>query len=95
MIYAVIDTNVLVSAIFTHNADAATARVVEALMEGKFVPLYNEEIIDEYDNVLHRAKFGFPDWKIKMYLEVFVERGLPCDRQPKALPQDAHRGNSC
>lgn len=80
MIYAVIDTNVLVSAIFTHNADAATARVIEALMEGKFVPLYNEEIIDEYDIVLHRAKFGFPDWKIKMYLEVFVERGIRTER---------------
>ena len=40
MIYAVIDTNVLVSALFTHTVDAATARVVEALMQGKFVPLY-------------------------------------------------------
>ena len=76
MIYAVIDTNVLVSAIFSHHADAATVRVIEALMQGKFVPLYNEEIIEEYDDVLHRAKFGFSDWKIKMYLEVFVERGV-------------------
>ena len=56
MIYAVIDTNVLVSALFTHNADAATARVVAALMQGKFVPLYNEEIFEEYDDVLHCTK---------------------------------------
>ena len=80
MIYAVIDTNVLVSALFTHNADAATARVVEALMEGRFVPLYNEEIIDEYDDVLHRAKFKFPEWKVAMYLEVFHERGIRMER---------------
>ena len=80
MIYAVIDTNVLVSALFTHNADAATARVVEALMEGRFVPLYNEEIIDEYDDVLHRAKFKFPEWKVDMYLEVFHERGIRTER---------------
>ena len=80
MIYAVIDTNVLVSALFTHNADAATARVVEALMEGRFVPLYNEEIIDEYDDVLHCAKFKFPEWKVDMYLEVFHERGIRTER---------------
>jgi len=80
MIYAVIDTNVLVSALFTHNAEAATARVVEALMEGRFVPLYNEEIIDEYDDVLHRAKFKFPEWKVAMYLEVFHERGIRMER---------------
>ena len=80
MIYAVIDTNVLVSALFTHNADAATARVIEALMEGRFVPLYNEEIIDEYNDVLHRAKFMFPQWKVDMYLEVFHERGVRTER---------------
>lgn len=80
MIYAVIDTNVLVSALFTHNADAATARVVAALMQGKFVPLYNEEIIEEYNDVLHRTKFHFPDWKVNMYLEVFHERGIRAER---------------
>ena len=80
MIYAVVDTNVLVSALFTHNADAATARVVAALMQGRFVPLYNEEIIEEYDDVLHRDKFHFPDWKVNMYLEVFHERGIRVER---------------
>ena len=49
-------------------------------MEGRFVPLYNEEIIDEYDDVLHRAKFKFPEWKVAMYLEVFHERGIRMER---------------
>ena len=80
MIYAVIDTNVLVSALFTHNTEAATSRVVEALMEGRFVPLYNEEIFAEYNEVLHRAKFRFPDWKVDMFLEVFHERGIRTER---------------
>lgn len=31
MIYAVIDTNVLVSALITHNPEAATAKVVRLL----------------------------------------------------------------
>ena len=52
MIYAVIDTNVLVSALLTHNFDAATAKVVRALLKRKFTPLYNEEILLEYSDVL-------------------------------------------
>ena len=32
MIYAVIDTNVLVSALITHNPEAATAKVVRLLL---------------------------------------------------------------
>ena len=38
MIYAVIDTNVLVSALITHNAEAATVKVVRLLLEKEFVP---------------------------------------------------------
>lgn len=44
MIYAVIDTNVLVSALLTSNIDAATVKVVEALMKGLIVPLFDKDI---------------------------------------------------
>lgn len=47
MIYAVIDTNVLVSALLTSNIDAATVRVIEALMKGLIVPLFDKDIIKE------------------------------------------------
>ena len=57
MIYAVIDTNVLVSALITHNPDAATAKVVRLLLDQAFVPLYDADIIAEYEEVLHRSKF--------------------------------------
>ncbi len=36
MIYAVIDTNVLVSALITHNPEAATAKVVRLLLNQSF-----------------------------------------------------------
>ena len=51
MIYAVIDTNVLVSALFTSNVEAATVKVLDALLQEKIIPLYNEEIYDEYVEV--------------------------------------------
>ena len=59
MIYAVIDTNVIVSALLTHNPLVATAKVLDFLSEGRIVPVYNEDIIHEYHDVLHRRKFHF------------------------------------
>ena len=46
-----------VSALITHNPDAATAKVVRLLLEQEFVPLYDADIIAEYEDVLHRVKF--------------------------------------
>ena len=46
MIYAVIDTNVLVSALITHNSLSATAKVVRLLLDGEFTPLYESSIIE-------------------------------------------------
>ncbi|MBO5601651.1 MAG: putative toxin-antitoxin system toxin component, PIN family [Prevotella sp.] len=57
MIYAVIDTNVLVSALITHNPEAATAKVVRLLLNQGFIPMYDGNIIAEYEDVLHRPKF--------------------------------------
>ena len=48
MIYAVIDTNVLVSALITHNPEAATAKIVRLLFDHCFVPMYDADIIAEY-----------------------------------------------
>lgn len=53
MIYAVIDTNVFVSALLSRYADSATVQVVNAMFINGICPLYNQEIIDEYQNVLH------------------------------------------
>jgi predicted nucleic acid-binding protein len=52
MICAVIDTNVIVSALITHNSAAATVAVVEHILSGDITPVYNEEILNEYDEVL-------------------------------------------
>lgn len=58
MVSAVIDTNVFVSAFLTRHEDSATIRVLRAMGSGVFVPLYNEEILAEYQGVLSRKKFG-------------------------------------
>jgi hypothetical protein len=39
MIFVVIDTNVLVSALLTQNDEAATVKVLDAMLQGRLVPL--------------------------------------------------------
>ena len=44
-IYAVIDTNVLVSSLLSRFKDSATVRLIELLILGEIIPVYNDEII--------------------------------------------------
>lgn len=84
MIYAVIDTNVLVSAIITSNMQSPTLRVVEAMLAKKITPMYDDEIIREYSEVLHRPKFGFDDKVINSYLEAIMREGIAAKRVTSA-----------
>jgi putative PIN family toxin of toxin-antitoxin system len=80
MIYAVIDTNVLVSALITHNAEAATVKVVRLLLEEEFVPLYNADIIAEYNEVLHRSKFPILPEVADSLISFIIENGIETSR---------------
>ena len=76
MIYAVIDTNVFVSALLSHHSDAATVQVVEAISLDGIRPLYNGEILAEYEEVLGRTKFGFPPISISAILKKVKNTGI-------------------
>ena len=80
MIYAVIDTNVLVSALITHNSLSATAKVVRLLLEGGFVPLYESNIIEEYQEVLHRSKFKLLPDVADEIISYIKEHGIETSR---------------
>ena len=80
MIYAVIDTNVLVSALLTHNKQSSTIQVMEAMFANKIIPLYNEDIISEYEDVLHRAKFSFSEAASSHYLKTMKQAGIHSQR---------------
>ena len=71
--YAVIDTNVLVSALISNHADAATVQLVGRLISGEIVPVYSNEIMREYREVLGRKKFGFEQGMIN-YILLTIER---------------------
>lgn len=80
MIHAVIDTNVIVSALLTHNIESATVKVVEAFLMDKIIPLYNADIINEYRDVLGRAKFRFTPRIIDYYINAIHEKGISAER---------------
>ena len=80
-IYAVFDTNVLVSALMSKREESPTVLLLNHVLDGNIVLVYNEEIVSEYQEVLHRDKFGFSDERIKTVLEV-VRTGLCLGRTP-------------
>ena len=80
MIHAVIDTNVLVSAFITKNMDSSTAKVWSAVLNGDITPMYNEEIIEEYTDVLHRMKFNVPEQLIKDAINHIMVNGVRGER---------------
>lgn len=80
--YAVFDTNVLVSSLLTKRTDTATAKVVDAISSGDIIPLYNQEILEEYDKVLHRAKFSFSEQRIRRILQMIRQFGLAVNPSP-------------
>lgn len=80
MIYAVIDTNVLVSALITKNPDAATAKVVRLLLDYGFVPMYDADIIEEYNEVLHRGKLKILPEVADALISYILEHGVEASR---------------
>lgn len=63
MIYAVIDTNVLVAAAKSHKPDSSASRVLTLVFTGIIQPLVCDEILEEYEGSLlkmHKANSRIP-----------------------------------
>lgn len=83
-IYAVIDTNVIVSALYSHKTDAATILVLNYLTQGVLQPLVNNEILAEYKEVLFRKKFNFSPKIVTEWLQFFETYGISTERTTTA-----------
>jgi len=80
--YAVIDTNVLVSALLSGNEAAATVQVIERMLAGEIVPVYSDLILREYGEVLSRKKFHFNPENVRCFLDFFQQYGLSVSPSP-------------
>lgn len=79
-IFAVIDTNVIVSALLSHHDDAATVHIMRKIISGEIVPVFDNDILNEYTNVLQRPKFGFSESLIIQTLRSITEFGISTER---------------
>lgn len=79
-IYAVIDTNVVVSALLSIDANSNPAVVLRAVLQGRIIPVFNEEILDEYTDVLLRNKFHFDKSNINIIISHIKRIGLKAER---------------
>lgn len=80
--FAVIDTNVIVSALISKNIDSNPGKVFRAIVQERIVPLYNDEILAEYRCVLSRPKFHLSPYLIETVLKAIIVDGLNLDRVP-------------
>ena len=72
--YAVVDTNVLVSALLKEGS--IPYQIIEYIRLKKIIPLFNEDIITEYIEVLVRNKFGLTEEQVKNTIALFLDHGL-------------------
>ncbi len=84
-VYAVLDTNVLVSALLSSKVDAATVQVLERTLDGDLIPVFSDAILEEYEDVLHRSKFGFDHDAVRVLLGFIESRGLRVDPSPTGM----------
>lgn len=77
--YAVIGTNVLVSAMLKWSS--VPENVLELTFSGTIVPVFNEQIIKEYRDVLSRPKFHFTEEIVSTVVDEIERLGLFVDAE--------------
>ena len=79
-ILTIIDTNVIVSAFLSRHNDSATVLFLDYLFKGAIIPVYNDEILNEYSTVLTRSKFKIAKEKIDAVLTEIKTKGIHSER---------------
>lgn len=72
--YAVIDTNVLVSAMLKWQS--VPGKILKLAFSGLIIPLFNDEILSEYKIVLSRPKFKLSNELVNSIVNEIEEKGL-------------------
>lgn len=76
MIKVVLDTNVIVSALISKNQSSPTVQILLKVFSREIIPVYNDYILQEYNNVLHRKKFCLPNNDIENVISFIREEGI-------------------
>jgi len=83
MVKVVLDTNVLVSALWTPAGNASAS--VNLILSDKIIPCFDTRIMDEYRVVLSRPRLAFLVGQVDELLAEISERGLSVIPLPSAV----------
>jgi len=78
--YAVIDTNVLVSAMLKW--ESVPGSIINLTFDGIIIPLFNKKILHEYRLVLSRPKFGLSVEIVEDIINSIEKKGINVDETP-------------
>lgn len=81
--YAVIDTNVLVSAMLKWNS--VPGHIIELVFDGLIVPIFSREIIEEYKEVLSRSKFHLSNDIVEDIIGSLTDSGIFVDGETQNM----------
>lgn len=74
--YAVIDTDVLVSALLTKDYNDASVKVLNAVLDKKLIPLFHRDILAEYMDVLCSRRFPFKEETLLAFINIVKQYGI-------------------
>ena len=83
MIKVVLDTNVLVSALWTPAGNPSTT--VSLLFSNKITPCFDQGILNEYRTVLNRPRLAFSSDKVDELLKILTSRGISVTVFPSTI----------
>jgi len=91
MIKAVLDTNVLVSALWSPAGNASI--IINLILADKIIPCFDQRILNEYRTVLSHPRLAFPAGQVDELLAEMTGRGLCVTVLPStaAMPDEADR----
>lgn len=82
MVYAVIDTNVLVAAAKSNKPDSSASKVLSLVFSGIIQPLVCDEILEEYESILELPVLAIPSEISDAILTKFRKDGINPGRTP-------------
>lgn len=77
MVFAIIDTNIVVSALLANEpSKSIPMQILSEALTGCVTPIVTDEILEEYVDVLHRDKFKFSAQKVNIILDGIIKRAI-------------------
>jgi len=87
----VLDTNILVSALWTPAGNASV--IIGLVLSDRLIPCFDQRILYEYQTVLSRPRLSFPAGQVEELLLELTNRGLSTTVSPSTvfMPDETDR----